>query len=144
MTHSYTAQDFSTVTPFIMVNGAGPLLDFMTQALDAVIVRVLHQKDGTVWHAQVKMGQSMVMVADSMGGEPRPGTLYLYLPDCDAVYDRALKHGATSLQEPRDQFYGDRVCGVMDTFGNMWWFATHIEDVTDDEMKRRAAEVEKT
>jgi PhnB protein len=64
--------------------------------------------------------------------------LHLYLEDADAAYQRALDAGATSLREPEDQFYGDRTAGVKDDFGNQWWLATHIEDVTPEEMQRRA------
>jgi uncharacterized glyoxalase superfamily protein PhnB len=67
-----------------------------------------------------------------------PTTLYLYVPDIDAVYRRALDAGATSLVEPKDQFYGDRSAGVKDPVGNFWWVATHVEDVSPEELRRRA------
>ena len=71
--------------------------------------------------------------------KPMPSTLYLYVPDADATYQRALEAGATSVQEPEDQFYGDRHGGVKDPSGNLWWVATHIEDVSSEEIARRAA-----
>jgi uncharacterized glyoxalase superfamily protein PhnB len=70
--------------------------------------------------------------------KPRPSTLYLYVHDTDATYRRALEAGATSLMEPANQFYGDRNAGVQDPSGNFWWIATHVEDVSAEEMKRRA------
>jgi PhnB protein len=71
---------------------------------------------------------------------PMPGTIHLYVEDCDAAYRRALDAGASSLQEPADQFYGDRMAGVRDPVGNMWWIATHVEDVSEEEMAKRARE----
>ncbi len=68
-----------------------------------------------------------------------PMFLYLYVPDADASYERALQAGCTSLQEPKDEFYGDRTSGVKDPFGNLWWFGTHQEDVSSEEIARRAA-----
>ncbi len=69
--------------------------------------------------------------------QPMPGSIYLYVKDTDATYQRALKAGATSVMEPADQFYGDRNAGVKDPIGNMWWIATHIEDISPEEMKKR-------
>jgi PhnB protein len=90
-------------------------------------------------HAEVRIGDSVVMM-----GEPAdesslmPGMIHLYVDDVDTTYQRALQAGATSLREPEDQFYGDRSAGVRDAFGNVWWIATHKEDVSPEEMKRRA------
>jgi uncharacterized glyoxalase superfamily protein PhnB len=83
----------------------------------------------------------MVMLADSSEHAKATAVmLYLYVPDVDAAYQKALKAGATSLMEPADQFYGDRTGGVKDAAGNSWFFGTHIEDVAPAEMKKRAAE----
>jgi PhnB protein len=91
-------------------------------------------------HAQVKIGDSVLMMGQS--GENNPALqciLYLYLEDTDATYKQAIAGGAVSLQEPTDTFYGDRTAGVRDAFGNQWWMATRIEEVTRDEMIQRAA-----
>ncbi len=82
-------------------------------------------------HAEVRIGDSMVMIggAGTWNGEPMPAAIYLYMDDVDAVYKRALQAGAASLSEPADQPYGDRVAGVKDSFGNVWYIATHIENV---------------
>jgi PhnB protein len=69
---------------------------------------------------------------------PMPGMIYLYVNDADATYQRALRAGATSMREPENQFYGNREAGVKDELGNVWWIATHIEDVSPEELKRRA------
>ncbi|MGP0066952.1 MAG: VOC family protein [Isosphaeraceae bacterium] len=130
---------YHTVTPYLAVEGAGRLLEFLVKAFDAVAHECMKRPDGTIHHAQVKIGDSLVMLADASGPwKPRPSTLYLYVPDTDATYHRAIEAGATSLMEPVDQFYGDRNAGVQDPAGNFWWIATHLEDVSPEELQRRA------
>ena len=133
---------FHTVTPYLIVDGAKKVIDFMQQALGA---KHDHEPtlrpDGTIMHAAVKIGDSMVMVSDaSEHAKAMPVMLYLYVPNVDAAYQLALKAGATSIVEPADQFYGDRSGGVKDAAGNSWFFGTHIEDVAPAEIKKRAAE----
>jgi uncharacterized glyoxalase superfamily protein PhnB len=93
--------------------------------------------DGSIGHGELKIGDSVVMVGEAPD-EPVTAMLHLYVEDCDAVYQRALDAGAESLNEPTDQFYGDRSGGVRDKWGNQWYISTHVEDVTPDEMRRRA------
>lgn len=133
---------FHTVTPYLIVEGAKNTISFMEQALGA---RHEHEPtlrpDGTVMHATLKVGDSMVMISDaSEQVNAMPAMLYLYVPDVDAAYQRAIKAGATSIMEPADQFYGDRSGGVKDAAGNSWFFGTHIEDVSPAELKKRAEE----
>lgn len=132
---------YHSVTPYLIVEGADGLLDFVTQAFGADERVRMDREDGTIAHAEVTIGDSVVMLAEA-GGEwsPMPGGIHLYVENCDATYARALEAGASSLQEPADQFYGDRSGGVRDSFGNVWWIATHVEDVAPDEMERRAEE----
>ena len=132
---------FHTVTPYLIVDGAKKVIDFMQQALGA---KHDHEPtlrpDGTIMHATLRIGDSMVMISDaSEHAKAMPVMLYLYVPNVDAAYQLALKAGATSIMEPADQFYGDRSAGVRDQFGNQWYIATHIEDVTPEEMERRMA-----
>ena len=131
---------FHTVTPYLVVSGVSTLLEFLKQAFDAQeILSPMLRSDGGVGHAEVKIGDSIIMMGEPMGDmQPMPGSLYLYVQDTDAVYQRALQAGATSLMEPADQFYGDRSAGVKDAVGNQWWIATHQEDVPPDEMLKRA------
>ena len=90
-------------------------------------------------HAEVKLGDSFIMMGEPMGEfKAMPASLYLYVPDTDATYARVIKAGGTSIMEPADQFYGDRNAGVKDTSGNHWWIGTHIEDVSPDELSKRA------
>ena len=131
---------YHTVTPYLTVEGVPKLLDFLKRAFDAKEVERVSRADGTLGHAEVRIGDSVVMMGEARGEwAPVSSTLYLYVTDTDAVYNRALAAGATSLMEPADQFYGDRNAGVRDPVGNLWWIATHQEDVSPQEMARRAA-----
>lgn len=133
-------EGFHSVTPYLVAEGVARLLDFLEQAFDAQETERMQRPDGSVMHAQVKIGDSMLMMGEPMGdSKPMPCALYLYVDDTDAVYQRALAAGAASVSEPSDQFYGDRNAGVKDPSGNLWWIATHQEDVSHDEMMRRAA-----
>ncbi|MDI4236897.1 VOC family protein [Bradyrhizobium sp. Arg237L] len=138
-----TPDGFHTVTPYLIVEGAEKIISFLEQALGA---RKHHEPtlrpDGTIMHATLRIGDSMVMIADaSAHAKAMPAMLYLYVPDVDTAYRNAIKAGATSIMEPADQFYGDRTGGVKDVAGNAWFFGTHIEDVAPDELKKRAAEI---
>jgi uncharacterized glyoxalase superfamily protein PhnB len=131
---------YHSVTPYLAVEGAEKLVEFAKRAFDAEVHECMRRPDGTIHHAEIKIGDSIVMLADAFGPwKPRPSTLYLYVLDTDATYQRAIQAGATSMMEPADQFYGDRNAGVQDPSGNYWWIATHIEDVSPEELKRRAA-----
>ena len=131
-------EGYQTVTPYLAVKDAAGLIDFLKQAFGAEETLRMPRADGGVAHAEVKIGDSMVMLGEPTEAEAMPGMIHLYVDDADSVYRRALQAGATSLREPENMFYGDRSAGVKDRFGNQWWIATHIEDVQPDEMKRRS------
>ena len=132
------------VIPFLIVPDAQKELEFLRKAFQARESHISRDPAGRVAHATVAIGDSVVMLSD---GSPQwPATaahVYIYLPDVDAAYERALAAGAASLMEPADQFYGDRNCGVKDSNNITWWIATHIEDVAKAELERRAAEAMK-
>ena len=132
---------YHTVTPYLLVPPGSKIVEFLVQAFGAKVVRVMKAPDGVIQHAQVRVGDSVVMMGEARGPhEPQTAMLYLYLPDVDGAYKRAMAApGATSILEPMDMFYGDRSGAVKDAHGNQWWLATHIEDVPDDELARRAA-----
>jgi uncharacterized glyoxalase superfamily protein PhnB len=120
-----------TVTPYLVVPGVAKLIEFAKQAFGATEVYLSKRPDGTVQHAEIKIGDSTVMMGEAgAGGKNFPGMLHLYMEDVDAVYQRAIQAGAKSLREPADQPQGDRMGGVEDAFGNQWWIATHIADVS--------------
>jgi PhnB protein len=141
MPAKYIPDGFHTVTPYLTCPNVAAVIDFLKGAFDAKEVERVSLPDGRVMHAQVKIGDSNLMMGEP-GGEWKamPCTLYLYVPDCDATFGQALAAGGTSLAEPADQFYGDRHGAVKDGSGNIWWIATHKEDVSPDEMKRRQQE----
>ena len=127
-----------TVTPYLVVEGVPKLIDFLKQAFGAEERLRMPRPDGTVMHAEVRIGDSIVMMGEPMGEwKPMPGMLHLYVDDTDSLYKRALQAGATSLREPSDEFYGDRAAGVRDPSGNHWWIATHMEDLSPEELAKR-------
>lgn len=137
-------EGYHTLTPYLIVHGAGRLIEFLKQALQAEVVFSMPAPDGTVSHAELRVGDSMLMLGEASDRWPAmPASLYVYVPDCDAAYRRAMEAGAASVMEPADQFYGDRHGGVRDSSGNVWWLATHKEDVPPEEIARRAAAREK-
>ncbi|MGI8746081.1 MAG: VOC family protein [Bryobacteraceae bacterium] len=131
---------YHTVTPYLAVANAAEFINFVKAAFGATEMYSHKRPDGSIGHAEVKIGDSLVMIGQA-GGEwkPMPAALYVYVPDCDSVYRGAIAAGGVSLAEPKDQFYGDRHGGVKDPAGNQWWIATHIEDVAPEELARRAA-----
>lgn len=133
---------FHTVTPYLIVVGAARLIEFLKSAFGAVEVSRNSGPDGSVMHAEIRIGTSMVMLSEASAKFPAmPTAIYLYVPDVDSTYARAMKAGATSLMQPSDQFYGDRNAGVRDASGNQWFIGTRIEDVSPDEIDRRHAEM---
>ena len=107
---------------------------------DATETEVLREPDGSIMHAEVEIGDSKIMMGEARGGRnAMPALLYIYVEDTDAVYKRGLAAGGTSLMEPSDHFHGDRNAGLQDQSGNMWWIATHVEDVSSEELAKRAA-----
>ncbi len=130
---------FHTVTPYLVVQGVDKLIDFLKRAFGAK-ERFRHQRpDGTTGHAEVTIGDSIVMMGEA--GDPSkamPAMIYLYVNRVDETYRQAIQAGAKSMMEPADMFYGDRSGAVIDPFGIQWWMATHTEDVSPDEVARRA------
>ena len=139
MAVNYIPQGYHTVTPYLVVKGAATLLTFLKTTFDATEKEMMKRPDGTIGHAEVRIGDSVLMLGEAPEESKRmPATLYVYVKDADAIYQRALKAGGTSLHEPATQFYGDHHGAVIDPTGNCWWIATHVEDVSPDEMARRA------
>lgn len=126
----YIPDGLRSVTLYLHPRGTAKLIDFLKQAFRAAEDFREQSPDGTVHHAKIRIGDSVVEMGEAHGEfTPRPAMSYLYVNDVDAVYKRALGAGATSLAEPADQPYGDRVGAVTDPFGNVWYLGTHIADV---------------
>lgn len=133
-------ETYGSVTPYFVVEGAEGFLGFLQSAFGATVRGndVMRGPDGRIGHAEVEIGDSIVMLADvPPDGEATRAMLNLYVEDCDATYKKALAAGAESVSEPEDQFYGDRSGGVRDKWGNQYYISTHIEDVSPEEMERR-------
>ena len=132
---------YHSVTPYLVVEGASKLIDFLKKAFNAQEIARMKGPEGRVAHAEVKVGDSIVMMSDATAQfPPMPGNLYVYVEDVDMVYKRALEAGAASVSQPTNQFYGDRSASVKDPMGNIWGIATHVEEVSPDEMQRRMKE----
>lgn len=134
--------EYHAVTPYLIVNDVPAVVDFLKQTFAAEEKEMLTFPDGSIMHAEVVIGDSTIMMGQARGGwQPIPGSVYVYVDDTDAAYKRALDAGGASIMEPQDQFYGDRNAGVKDRAGNFWWIATHIEDVSPEEIRERAKTV---
>jgi len=121
---------YHTITPFLFVNGADNLIQFMLRVFHAEEVQRMHREDGSILFAEVRIGDSLVMLTEAPPDRtPMPAMLYIYLDDLDSVYQSGLAAGAISLQAPRDEGYGDRTAGLQDASGNQWWLAQRIEKV---------------
>jgi PhnB protein len=130
-------EGFHTVNPYLVVNGAAKVIEFLKQAFDTKeIGEAFKAPDGKIMHATVRMGDSMVEIGDS--AEPMPMNLHVYVDDVDGMYRRAIAAGGVSVRKPETTFYGDRSAGVKDPGGNNWWLACHVEDVSNEEIARRA------
>ena len=133
---------YHTVTPFLLVKEAEKVIEFLKRAFGAVESSRHTMPDGSIMHAELRIGDSNVMLAEANEKWPAmPSMLYLYMQDVDSVYKKAVQAGGKSLREPTNEFYGDRSAGVIDPSGNQWWIATHVEDVPEEEMKRRQEEM---
>ena len=141
MTVKPIPEGWHTVTPYCTIPDVKQVLEFVERAFDVKIVEAMPDANGNIRHADAVIGNSHVMFGQSSEQWPaRPGTLHLYVENCDEWYRRAMEAGGKSLREPTTEFYGDRSAGVVDPQGNQWWMATHVEDVTPEEMERRAAQ----
>lgn len=136
---------YHSITPYLIVKGAAAAIEFYQKALGAVELFRMPMPDGRVGHAEIRIGDSSIMLADEMPemdirgpqGSP-PVSLMLYVEDVDALLPQAEAAGATVLRPLKDQFYGDRSVTVKDPFGHVWTLATHKEDIPPDEMEKRA------
>ena len=142
-------EGYNSITPYLIVRGAAKAIDYYKSVFGATEVFRMDGPDGKVGHAELKIGDSRIMLADenpSMGAGYTSATsigasqvsLYLYIPDVDRVVERAVAAGAKLLKPVQDQFYGDRSGFIQDPFGHLWGVATHVEDVSPQELEERA------
>jgi PhnB protein len=142
--------DALTATPYLCIKGAEAALEFYKQAFGAAETRRLMMPDGRVGHAEIAIGPASIMLADefpemdfhgptTLGGSCV--TIYVHVEDVDTLVARAVAAGATLQRPIKDEFYGERTAQITDPFGHRWLFATRIEEVSTEEMQRRAAEI---
>jgi PhnB protein len=136
---SHMPPGFHTVTPYIVVPGVAPLIEFLEQAFGAQRREVMKREDGSVAHASMTLGDSILEMGESVDKQSRPMSFHVYIPNVDESYKHALAAGAKSLMEPKDQFYGERSASLEDDWGNHWYIATYTEDLTPEELSARAA-----
>lgn len=138
---------YHTATPYLIVKGATDALAFYKKAFGATELFRMAGPDGRIGHAEIRIGDSHIMLADEVPGmgfvSPQtlggsPISLMLYVPDVDKVFQQALAAGATTQRPVQNQFYGDRSGTLKDPFGHVWTIGTHVEDVPPDELRRRA------
>jgi PhnB protein len=138
---------YHTITPSLTCRDAAKAIDFYKKAFGAQELMRMPSPDGKIGHSEIKIGDSVVFISDEFPGRtaaPSPtatpsSSLFLYVEDVDAVYNRAVSAGAKSTMPLQDMFWGDRFGNVVDPFGHQWGLATHIEDVAPDEIERRSA-----
>jgi PhnB protein len=143
MAVNYMPEGYRSVAPYLVVDGADKLIDFMTQAFGAKERMRMPGPGGAIGHAEMQIGDSVVMLGDSAttdDNRKQSGMIHLYVEDCDAMFAKALAAGGTVDRELQTMFYGDRGGSVRDPFGNLWWISTHVEDVPLEEMETRAKE----
>lgn len=129
---------YHSVNPFVIAERVEELIGFLAAAFGGTEQERITRSDGTVGHAEVAIGDSVVMLTEASLELPaRPAAFYLFVDDVDACYRRALDAGAVSRSEPADQFYGNREAGIVDRRGNIWWIATVVEQVAPEELQAR-------
>jgi PhnB protein len=140
---------YPRVSPHLSIAGVAEAVEFYRRVLGANVRMRMDAPGGLVAHAEIELGGSVIMLGDEAvpGSEPSPRTLggtsvslFVYVEDVDAVFRRAVEAGARTVSEPEFHFYGDRVATIDDPFGHRWNLATHVEDVSPDDLDRRAAE----
>lgn len=124
MVARFTPPGYSTVSPYLLVSSVSDTLAFLAAIFDVVELRRVMGEDGSVKHAEVRVGDSVLMMGERASAV-LAGSIHIYVPDVDDIYRKALEAGATSLSEPRDLPYGDRSAGIRDAQGNLWWLGTH-------------------
>ena len=136
---------YTTVTPWIISKDTDGVMAWLTAAFDAVEVSRLADENGVIGHAEMRIGNAMVMMFDARPDWPStPAFLRLYVEDADAVHRQAIEAGGTSVTEVTHLFFGDRVGRVKDPFGNLYWIQTRIEELTEEEMMARLSDPEFT
>lgn len=134
-------EGYETVIPYLVVDQAADVVDFLTRAFDAQTIMALRRSDGTVGHTELTVGRSTVMLSDATAEwAAMPARVFLYVDDVDARFALAIRSGGAPVMEPADTDHGDRMACVVDAGGNEWWIASRIENLSPDELQARLGE----
>ena len=139
--------NYPRVAPYLAIDGAAAAIDFYKKAFGATERMRMPGSEGKIGHAEIDIEGALIMLADeyppmnfrspkTIGGSPV--MIHMYVPDVDAFFKRAKAAGVEVLREPTTQFYGDRSCAIKDPFGHLWSVATHVEDVSEEELRKRS------
>ena len=132
---------YTTVAPWVVTDDTGAFLDFVAGAFGGVELARVHVEDGSIGHAEIRVGDTVLLAFDRRADWPRlPALLRAFVPDADAAMARAVDRGARVVTEPSDSAFGQRGGRIADPFGNIWWVITVVEEVAEDEMWRRLSE----
>lgn len=145
-------EGYHSVTPYLIVKGAAKAIDYYKKVFGATEIMRMPTPNGGVMHAELKIGDSVIMLADEQPGHHRspesfggsPVSLMVYVEDVDKTFKQAVSSGAKEIRAVEDQFYGDRSGNLIDPFGHVWTVSTHKEDVSEAEMQRRMSAMQKT
>lgn len=139
---NYQPEGMRTVSPYLMVENVVDLIQFIVTVFSGKLKYKLNRPDGSIMHAEIMVGDSIIMMGEPMEEYGAfPASIYIYVSDCDNIYEKAIQNGAKSIMIPTDMTHaGERYGGVRDLFGNIWWIATHREDLTPEEQAKRVKE----
>ena len=131
-------ENYPRVSPYLIVSDVEATMNFIAYVFEGKVKEKMKMEDGSVNHGEMCIGDSVIMMGKASDDhQMQNAMLYIYVEDTDAAYKKALEKGAVSVMEPANQFYGDRNAGVKDKDGINWWMATHVEDVSPEEVRRR-------
>ncbi|KAA3630681.1 MAG: VOC family protein [Calditrichaeota bacterium] len=140
MAVNYKPNGYQNVIPYMVVKDLEQLVEFFKKGFDAELNEYVPDGTGNVNHAEVTIGDSKIMIGRARENHPPlPMMLYIYVKDCKATYKKCLEASGESLMEPQKEFYGDMTAGVKEPQGNSLWIATHVEEISEEEMKKRLA-----
>lgn len=137
-----TPEGYSTVCPYLLVNDVQAQIQFLAHVFGAETRDKMKDSDDSIIHAEMRIGNTVIMIGKGEKDNPSLQSMcYVFVKDCDKTFERALKHGAETIVEPADQFYGNREAGVQDPQGNQWWMAQPIESLSSEEIQGRLDEL---
>ena len=141
MAVNFVPKGYQQVIPYLIVKSAEDLITFTQLVFKAEVKEKMIGENGRVMHLELQIGDSVLMAGEEMENFPARATgCYVYIPDVDEAYQRAIEGGATSVMPPTTQFYGDRTAYLTDSQENIWYLSTHVEEVSPEEMEKRARE----